>query len=113
MQLTSKGLVAVWFAPEEADDEGKQAEFKIKPLTQPELLECMAYMDYEQNVLKPKGLYVACRLSMVDWRGITEDDGTATPFSRAAISRLPADALATIGLKIIQDSQLTGDEVKN
>ena len=104
---------AIWFKPE-GQDEASPAEFKIRPLTQPEYLEVINdHYDPERKRFTAKGIIAAVRYGLLDWRGYLGADSKELRFNRGAINEMPYDVLTDIGIKVIDMTQNTEEERKN
>ena len=119
-----EGLTPFWFDPNEVasletefndgtEIDPNPPEFQLKPLTQPQLLDCLQYFDIESQTVKPLGLYQACKYGLIDWKNIYGANGAMARFTLGARDKLPANIIAQIGAKLISSSQNTEDEIKN
>lgn len=104
----------IWFKPEGQEDGVSAAEFKIRPLTQPEYLEIINdHFDPERKRFTAKGIMAAVRYGLLDWRGFLGADGKEQRFTRGALNEVPYTALTDIGIKIVEITQNSEEERKN
>ncbi len=109
-----KGMTPEWYTPSDQEGQDEPARFKIRGLTGPEFLDVQSHFDIANAQVKGSGLVLACRLGLLDWENIVDDEGKSTTFTKAGgIDRLPAEVIATTGSKIIALSVMDGDETKN
>lgn len=104
----------IWFKPEGQAEGETPAEFKLRPLTQPEYLEVINdHYDPERKRFTGKGIMAAVRYGLLDWRGYVDSDGKEQKFTRGAVNEVPFDVLTDIGIKVIEITQNSEEERKN
>ncbi len=92
-------LAPFWHAPDGQEEETK-AEFKLRPLTQPQLVELFA--TYENGAPCGRTYYRAGEIGILDMRGITVNGKPARwPFHKDVI---PYPLVYACGLKLFVDA---------
>lgn len=109
------GLEPSWYTPKDQEKSDKPAKFKLKPLTQMELLEAMedAFGDDDGNQrVTAKGVMRVMRSSLMDWEEVTRD-GEKLLINDENIRQLPSLWLRELANKLILDAILDGQQSKN
>jgi hypothetical protein len=103
-----------WFKPESQAEDPNPAEFKLRPLTQPEYFEVIndGY-DPERRRFTARGIMTAVRYGLIDWKNYLNAEGKEQKFTRGALNDMPYDVLNEIGVKVVSLTQMTEDERKN
>ena len=114
------GLVEAWYTLREEQDavdaDEKPTRFKLKPLTQIELLEVMSEGDsLSDGSFQPNhtGRLILLRRGLVGWDEVYGDDGEPMVFSKSEANNLPAQVLGEIANEIIVRSVITPEEKKS
>jgi|GEM_PF-2376695 len=114
------GLVEGWYTLRaEQDSENpdeKPTRFKLKPLTQIELLEVMSEGDSLSDgsfVPNHTGRLILLRRGLVGWDEVYDSNGEKKEFSKSEANNLPAQVLGEIANEIILRSVLTEEEKKS
>ena len=90
--------------PSEANAE-RPTTFKIATLTGTQFLDVIA--DYKIDYVK------AVRYGLRDWSEFYDAEGKEIPFSPLAINQVPPLLLREVAERIVNDSQLGDDQLKN
>jgi len=119
------GLVEDWYTPVServsddpdslSDSDEKPTRFKLKPLTQIELLEVMSEGDsLSDGSFQPNhsGRLLLLRRGLVGWDEVYRD-GEQVKFSKSEANSLPAQVLGELANEIIIRSVLTDEEKKS
>jgi hypothetical protein len=114
------GLTDYWFTLDDdendSDELEKPARFKLRGLTQIDLLEVMSEGEALSDgsfVPNHRGRLLLLRHGLVDWEGVTGEDGGEVKFSRAAANNLPAQVLGILANEILVRSVITDEEKKS
>lgn len=109
------GISPEWYAlpTEDNDDDSEPAEFRIWPLTGPQLLEVNEYFNADSLSIGGPGLLLAFKYGVKDWRGIVDRNGEPLKFTKANIDKLPPVALARVGGRIIRMSTMSEEDLGN
>lgn len=111
-----RGLVSEFYTPEQDCDEEEKTAFEIKPLNGLIAMEVLADGRTDENGnlhLSAAAMNKALRHGFVGWRNFNDEIGKAIKFSVANFHRVPPMELNNIVNKIVNISQLTGEEIKN
>lgn len=114
MSITAyDGLARKWWSPEDEVGQDNQAEFELKPLSGPELLEVQAHYDVETLTVLGPGLVLACKFGLKGWKNITDEEGEQRKWNRLGYAKLPGAVIAEMGGHIINMSLLDEGDAKN
>ena len=109
-----KSLSPQWIKSDRIDPD---AEFLIRPLNGPTRLdvhnELSRHEQTGQLLISGRGVLLACKAGLVDWKGVTDENGEPLKFSTDAIEWLPEETLQQLTEEIYLASVLTDDERKN
>ena len=111
-----KGLVSEFYTPEQDCADEEKTAFEIKPLNGLVAMEVLAEArtDADGNLhLFPSSMVKALRHGLVGWRNFSDETGKEIKFSVTNFHRVPPFELNNIVNKIIDISQLSGDDEKN
>ena len=103
------GLSPEWYAL--AGD--PETRFHLRPLTEAEKLDVQLEYDADRKSMTGRGVMIAVRSCVLDWRGIVGEDGKAVPYNMETLTRLPVAVLAEVGSRIFQLSFNTEAHAKN
>lgn len=109
------GLVSEFYTPEQEGEEDKTA-FEIKPLNGLVAMEVLSEGRTDENGnlhLSAAAMNKTLRHGLVGWQNFNDETGKAIKFSVTNFHRVPPMELNNIVNKIINSSQLTGEEIKN
>lgn len=109
------GISPEWYTipdQEECGEEDK-AQFRIWPLTGPQLLEVNQHFELETSTIAGPGLYLAFKLGCKDWRNIKDRRDEEMKFSKLNFDYIPPQVLAQVGSRIVKISMLTEEELGN
>lgn len=109
------GISPEWYTlPGDEDEaEGEKCEFRIFPLTGPQLLEVNQHFNEEDLSISGTGLLLAFKMGVRDWRGVYDRKGEPMKYSKLAIDLIPPVALAQVGGRIIRMSTMTEEDLGN
>lgn len=107
------GLVPEWYTPDDEKGSDTPAEFKLVPLTTPQMAQVQTHFDMKEERVKATGLYLACEFGLRGWKNVIDHEGNELKFSRSRIATLAIDLAAELGGQIIASSLLSGDDEKN
>lgn len=111
MAMTAiSGLEPEWYTPNQPDD-GAPTEFLLKPLNGMEYAAVLVHSNAAGGV-SIQGVREAIRYGLIDWKNFNDADGKAVPFSQLNSSRINAVTLLELADKILEISELTGDQKK-
>ena len=111
-----KGLVSEFYTPEQDGDEAEKTAFEVKPLNGLIAMEVLSEGRTDENGnlhLSAAAMNKALRHGFVGWRHFNDETGKEIKFSVTNFHRVPPMELNNIVNKIINMSQLTGEEIKN
>lgn len=109
MKITT-GITEEWYKPEDDNETG--AEFKLRPLTQLQRIDVRAYVSPSGRATA-EAYSVGLGAGVVDWKGVTDQDGKALSFKREYLKHLPESIQYQLLIKLFALSELGEDETKN
>lgn len=108
------GLVAEWFTPSSQEGEAAPARFKIKPLDGEQFNNVMHGIEFSaaSAVLSGAAVRDVLAMSLTDWEGVENTDGTALECKPINHKYLPGFMRIEIASEVFTKSILTDDEKK-
>lgn len=101
------------FTPKSQRGQTDPTRYRIRPLTESEKVELCDHMELDQRY-KASAYPFVCRLAVVGWTAIYNEDGNPIPFASALIDRcMRWEDQFEVGTEIINRATLSEDEVKN
>jgi len=114
--VAAAGLVEFWYTPEAEKDEAKPTRFKLRPLTQFDMLEVSGeIMVDEHGQMKAtfKGQSMVLRRGIVGWEEFKTPDGKKVKFSEKNIELIPFVTLAELAGRVMEGATLSDEEKKD
>lgn len=109
------GVAPYWFTPKSQEKEERPARFKLQPLTQMTLIDCMedSFTDNDGNTrITGRGVRIALKAGLVDWENITLG-GEALPCVGTNFEKIKSSLLRELSNKLILDAMFGAEEAKN
>lgn len=116
MQTSLRGVLPEWHTLSSDEGSEEPVQFEIKPLDGMKWVDVLGgSYDPDTGVIDRTGIKNAFRLGVTNWRNIEDGDnpGQPLPFSRANMAKLPPGWILEMGNRVIDVSQIRGDQAKN
>ena len=112
---SASGLSEFWYTPEEEEGDENPTRFKLKPLSQFDLMEVFMEGHWSDDgvfIANHRGCVIMLRKGLRDWEEFFDHNGEPIKFTRSNQNLIPAPVLIKIANKIMNGSIVTDDEKK-